>query len=178
MKTLLGVGRLNWNARERRCDRYGFVRLFDEEGENLSLNGVELEGKKGRLLAEVIETRKSEHIGDLARGIKPSTPDLGEIIELGEGEFVFEHCGEIHEKSEYETDDEAMQKALVGQLLAAFGKLGATVKVKHTEEPPPDPEIYDMVGLKPEDGRKTDWLNPHNLYRAHEQTVRLYFEEN
>lgn len=33
----------------------------------------------------------------------------------------------------------------------------------------------DTVGLIPEDGRGEDWLNPERLYRAHEQTVNLYF---
>lgn len=32
------------------------------------------------------------------------------------------------------------------------------------------------LGLQPEDGRAKDWLDPHKLYRAHEQTVELYFE--
>jgi len=32
-----------------------------------------------------------------------------------------------------------------------------------------------QVGLRPDDGRKVDWLNPEKLYRAHEQTVRLLF---
>lgn len=32
------------------------------------------------------------------------------------------------------------------------------------------------VGLRPDDGRDADWLDPHALYRAHEQMVRLFFE--
>jgi len=35
----------------------------------------------------------------------------------------------------------------------------------------------DVVGLKPEDGRETFWLDPKKLYRAHFQTVELYFEK-
>lgn len=34
------------------------------------------------------------------------------------------------------------------------------------------------VGLKPKDGRETDWLNPKMLYRAHDQEVSLYFERD
>ena len=34
-----------------------------------------------------------------------------------------------------------------------------------------------LIGLKPEDGRKADWLNPKKLYRAHSQYVELYFKE-
>lgn len=33
----------------------------------------------------------------------------------------------------------------------------------------------DIVGLLPLDDRQQDWLNPESLYRAHEQTVDLYF---
>lgn len=33
----------------------------------------------------------------------------------------------------------------------------------------------DVAGLLPDDGRSTDWLDPRQLYRAHEQTVRLTF---
>lgn len=32
-----------------------------------------------------------------------------------------------------------------------------------------------MVGLRPEDGRKYDWLDPQALYDAHDQTVELSF---
>ena len=40
--------------------------------------------------------------------------------------------------------------------------------------------FYDglcTVGLMPKDKRKTFWLTPQELYRAHEQKVILYFEE-
>jgi hypothetical protein len=32
-----------------------------------------------------------------------------------------------------------------------------------------------QVGLRPDDGRDHDWLDPRALYDAHEQTVSLYF---
>ena len=32
-----------------------------------------------------METRQSSHIGDIFRGISPSTPQIGDSIELGEG---------------------------------------------------------------------------------------------
>ena len=38
------------------------------------------------------------------------------------------------------------------------------------------PGLY--VGLQPLDGRSTDWLDPNQLYRVHEQTVRLEFHED
>lgn len=33
------------------------------------------------------------------------------------------------------------------------------------------------VGINPDDGRDTLWLDIKELYRAHEQTITLYFEE-
>lgn len=38
-----------------------------------------------------------------------------------------------------------------------------------------DGKRYHYVGLKPEDGRETDWLNPKALYKVHNQKVRLVF---
>ena len=34
------------------------------------------------------------------------------------------------------------------------------------------------IGTLPDDKRRTWWMNVHNLYRAHEQTVTLFFEED
>jgi len=33
------------------------------------------------------------------------------------------------------------------------------------------------IGLKPSDRRKELWINPHKLYRLHDQTVELFVEE-
>lgn len=38
-------------------------------------------------------------------------------------------------------------------------------------------DVYETVGLKPSDGRDSDWLNPEVLYRLHTQTIDLYFVE-
>ncbi|HMN19582.1 MAG TPA: hypothetical protein PKA31_03245 [Candidatus Moranbacteria bacterium] len=35
----------------------------------------------------------------------------------------------------------------------------------------------NVVGLQPDDGRDTQWLDMRALYNAHEQTVALCFEE-
>ncbi len=126
-KILLGTGILNWNKSERVSDRYGAVFLDTD----LHADAITpLLGKKGKLICEVLETRASNHIGDLSRGISPSTPKVGDTIELGEG------------------------------ILFTEGSLNNLV-----------------VGLKPEDERATDWLNPHKLYNVHAQTVNLFFEE-
>jgi len=35
-----------------------------------------------------------------------------------------------------------------------------------------------FIGLKPEDGRTKDWMDPKKLYRAHAQYVALYFKKS
>jgi hypothetical protein len=84
-------------------------------------------GQRGRLVAEVLATRPSTHPGDLFHGWHPTTPEVGERIQLGVGTLFFE-------------------------------------------------ELWEVAGLRPDDGRETFWLDPPALYRAHEQTVRLVFE--
>ena len=39
-----------------------------------------------------------------------------------------------------------------------------------------DHEDITSIGVRPEDGRETEWMSIPSLYRAHCQTVRLYFE--
>lgn len=122
---ILGEGLLSWPSHERVSDRYGAVTLTAVDGNRTPL-GAEVEGQHGTLVAEVLETRESMHVGDFFRGFSPSTPSVGDRIVLGTG-TVF---------------------------------LGD----------------YGSVGLSPDDGRDADWLDPHALYRAHDQTVRLLFE--
>lgn len=129
-----------WHRHERVSDRYGMVYLMEEGQTSLTKGGAEsliapihgLEGRWGKMVAVPYETRISTHIGDFARGISPSRPDVGEHIELGEG-YLFYHRHE--------------------------GVEGV------------------MVGLCPRHPRSSDWLNPQSLYRAHEQSVELFFEE-
>lgn len=124
----LGNGVLNWPPAERVGDRYGLVKLFAtpawRDVVELELHGTE-EGQRGRLVAVVKETRKSQHIGDLFHGVFPEMPNTGDKIVLGEGTLFYEG---------------------------------------------------DSVGLRPDDGRETQWLDIRALYRAHDQTVDLYFE--
>jgi len=136
MKILIGKGVLSWPKSERVSDRYGTVMLMKDgmdsyatqEGPVSLINTPS--GKNVRLFATVIENRQSTHIGDILRGLYPSTPDVGETIDLGIGEIFYEQF-----------------------------------------------RSYTLVGLKPNDDRESDWLNPVALYRAHEQTVELYCEE-
>lgn len=89
---LLGEGVLTWGRSERVSDRYGFVYLIGEGGNSMTENHVRIPLKgalrisgEGRLLCEIIATRESTHIGDLFHGVFPATPEVGELILLGEG---------------------------------------------------------------------------------------------
>ena len=97
---VLGEGVLNWFRDERQTDRYGTVYLGDSRGGGgimspATTGCVQLdrsaEGKKGALFAVVVDNSEpSQHIGDLARGIGPTHPDIGERIKFGEGVLFFE----------------------------------------------------------------------------------------
>ncbi len=121
----LGSGILTWDPCERISDRYGTVYVMDSEMRNANSLDTTLAGRCGTLVAIVLATRTSRHIGDLFHGVYPSTPRVGERITLGSGRLFFD-----------------------GQ----------------------------RVGLQPDDDRESWWLGIEALYRAHEQTVELYFE--
>ncbi len=166
-RQILAEGRLDWPRHERQTDRYGVVNIQtggrhpaeherelaerllsrikvssgkgsihqDEENpisEHATFRDAPV-GKIGRLTVRVLATRKSYHIGDSDRKIKPTTPEVGEMIILGEGELFIE-------TADYNSG------------------------------------FINSVGLRPEDGREADWLDPYALYRAHDQTVELAFE--
>ncbi len=126
----LGVGVLSWPPDERISDRYGTVKLMNvPHGSPVERKPIVLTivpSTRGKLFAEVVEIRQSNHFGDLFRDIYPATPEVGDRIKLGFGELFYE---------------------------------------------------ADNVGLKPDDGRETDWLDPNALYRAIDQTVKLLFVE-
>ena len=102
--TLIGRGVLNWQRMERVSDRYGAVHLDDHSGEYLGVEDIpagpikaafvpvtrQRVGKTGKLIATVLEARKSGHIGDLFRGISPRVPKVGQKIELGHGALFYE----------------------------------------------------------------------------------------
>lgn len=139
-QNFIGEGRLTWAKPERITDRYGSIYLIPEGHDSLTpepspslVLNKQVEpflGEWGSLVAVVTQARQSTHIGDLFRGIFPTIPEVGEIIELGSGWLFAEQLDWV-------------------------------------------PGI--CVGLEPNDGRDTDWLNPHKLYHAHEQSVKLYF---
>lgn len=91
---LLGVGSLNWDGMERRSDRYGMVSLFKENSEDKIIEpNTKIEeqaikahvGQKGKLVVKITATRESTHIGDIFRGLSPSTPKVGKVFTLGDG---------------------------------------------------------------------------------------------
>lgn len=135
MKHLLGTGKLTWAKSERVGDRYGAVYLLAygdsmSESKEVPLT-IPADLKPGKLVAHVKETRKSTHVGDWAHGISPTTPEVGETIELGSGKFF--------------------------QCKYSSGTVA--------------------VGAMPDELRTTLWMDINALYRAHEQTVDLYWEE-
>lgn len=92
----LAHGVLTWPAGDRRSDRYGNVYLIGQDyGATVTVEPrqndalmASLDGKRVRLICEVVETRTSGHIGDFFHGFFPSTPDVGERIDLGVGTLV------------------------------------------------------------------------------------------
>lgn len=86
-----GTGVLDWDRKERISDRYGLINLFDAPRaprQAVSLRRTH-EGENGRLIAVVTETRKPAHVGDLFHKVFPSTPNVNEIVVLGEGTLFF-----------------------------------------------------------------------------------------
>lgn len=131
---VLGTGSLNWPPEERKSDRYGLVCLLDPSDEPIPLaEAPGLAGSRGRLLARVVDSCPSYHVGDVFRGIfPPKVPlALGAERVLGQGALFFERG--------------------------------------------PESGHAAAVGLKPGDGRRSDWLDPEVLYGLHNSGVDLVF---
>lgn len=86
------IGQFNWNGLERRSDRYGGIMLlgahddWDSPAPRVSLDPLLcFIGQRVKITARVLETRNSYHVGDLSRGIYPTKPDIGWVVELGIG---------------------------------------------------------------------------------------------
>jgi len=92
------TGIFAWDGRERRTDRYGAIFLTTTTCDGtahskVDLSAVELSrflGRRVSIKARVLEARKSGHVGDLFRDIFPSTPEIGEVVDLGSGTFFIE----------------------------------------------------------------------------------------
>jgi hypothetical protein len=92
---MLAHGVFTWSGSERRSDRYGsFILLAEPYGASPvtvptydTALAQKLSGKRVRIVVTVVETRRSGHIGDRFLNIYPTTPEVGEQIELGVGIF-------------------------------------------------------------------------------------------
>lgn len=93
----IAFGILTWCSSERRSDRYGAIILGDSpyngpdrvKPKFNKATATAFVGKRVRLTAKVIESRQSGHVGDLFLNIRPSQPEVGEVIDLGVG--IFDH---------------------------------------------------------------------------------------
>ena len=93
-KFSIGTGVLQWGRAERIGDRYGAVCLHKDmssgEPDNVvDLDNKEIDGALGTLIAVILETRESGHIGDLFRGFQPGGAEVGDTIVLGRGNVFF-----------------------------------------------------------------------------------------
>ena len=90
-RVALGIGNLGWHRHERVSDRYGTVNLsnLDDSDTYVRFDDAPI-GEDGDLVAVVLETRLSAHIGDVFRGFRPSTPEVGDEITLGSGSLFVE----------------------------------------------------------------------------------------
>ena len=92
----LGSGTITWTSEERISDRYGSIFLFNYEKQYDTTLLIDfqlikrLNGCLGTLKVSIISTRQSNHVGDIFRSLKPSTPKNGEVIELGHGNLFYE----------------------------------------------------------------------------------------
>lgn len=95
-KDLIGTGILNWRRHERISDRYGMVCLYKRFGSEDTIELKKFTGY-GKLIAKIVETRDSKHIGDLFHGFFPQKPNVNDIVQLGEGDVFYDEdeIGEI-----------------------------------------------------------------------------------
>lgn len=99
-RMVVGRGIFTWDGKERHSDRYGAFAIdvgsYDEnsrfEAAGWDAPPANLAGTVCRITVRVLEARESGHIGDMFRGISPSKPDVGEIVDLGRGRLFVEDC--------------------------------------------------------------------------------------
>ncbi len=89
----VAYGIFTWDSQERRSNRYGSILVantnYNQDAPTASGCDVErldkLRHKRVRITCEVVAIRASGHAGDRFLGIMPTTPNVGEVIELGVG---------------------------------------------------------------------------------------------
>jgi hypothetical protein len=94
---LRGYGIFMWTAQERRSNRYGAFYLatqtYDETvtvRADLHDDLKALVGKRVKVSCRVLANRVSGHVGDLFLNIFPTTPEVGETVELGVATLALE----------------------------------------------------------------------------------------
>lgn len=90
---MIGVGVLDWNKNERISSRYGSFYLFNDVILRVPKALFHIKGY-GKLIGRIRENRLSNHIGDIFHGFFPEKPDVGDVIELGEGILFYDE--DIH----------------------------------------------------------------------------------
>lgn len=87
------TGLLQWERSERLSDRYGVI-FLDANGYTPRVRGPlrfpartvkRLTCRYVHITAKVVARHHSHHVGDRYRGLLPSTPNVGEIVDLGRG---------------------------------------------------------------------------------------------
>lgn len=93
MKTMIAAGIFVWDGYERRSNRYGSFNLVNTNFERndkaevtYRMKAIEkLVHHRVRITVLVVTTRTSGHAGDHALHIFPTTPEVGDEIDLGVG---------------------------------------------------------------------------------------------
>ena len=144
--TLVACGILNWHRNERIYDRYGSIHLH--------MGLIRFNG----------EPVASDYI------IFPSGLDglRGKLIAKVLESRQTSHCGDIA-RGIIPSRPERGETIELGE---------GTVFINSCSDkrfPKAEQCAISTIGIIPDDGRETDWLNPEALYRLHEQTVALFF---
>ena len=142
----IGEGVLTWRRGERIGDRYGAVSLMAEGGNSLSAERV------AWLPLTTATTAPRKVLGGQRGRLEAHVLATRQST----------HIGDFFRGFSPSTPE-------VGEVIVLGG--GTLFFEEHRDDGP----RYAAVGLRPDDDRTTDWLDPPALYRAHEQTVRLLF---
>jgi hypothetical protein len=105
---LIGVGVFSWHKNERVSNRYGafFLGMESYNGDkavSYTLHDMDkltpLIGKRVKVVATVVENRKSGHVGDFFLGVGPTMPQIDDTIEIGVGTLDFNESEDHEPKS-------------------------------------------------------------------------------
>ncbi|KAA2253298.1 hypothetical protein F0L68_33345 [Solihabitans fulvus] len=150
---VLGTGILRWQRYERQTDRYGTVNLDRAPyGESVDLTPFDTApvGTRGRLVAVIVDTRRSPHCGDLARGITPTTPQAGEEITLGTGTLFVQEFDHGSTEIGLAPDDDRYEDWLDPQALYRCHSQTVRLELRSDESVPVRPfTVLDAVSALP-----------------------------